>query len=153
MARLTLDEFRARLLRLSNERGNVMERATARAALAVKRETYASALARVRRTPKPAPRWVGYKVVGDQDGAEAKIRARGGFAYLADLGSYKHPQGYPMRPHKRRAKFAESGARRAAWHPPIPAQAWWQDGVDRAAPSITRIYYEAVSDEVARQFR
>lgn len=152
MATLTIPEFKRRLLSLSNARGTVLERATSKAAFAIKREAYSSAVMRVRRTPKAKPFWVRYEVTGNPEGATGWVGPRGGFAYLGDLGSYKHPNGYPVRSHKRRARFAEVGVRRAGWHPPIPAQPWWSEGVERAMPSVNRIYAEAVVAEVRKHF-
>lgn len=152
MRQFTLEQFQAQLLKLGNARGTVLERATGTSALKIKTIAYTSAVARVHHTPKPAPFWVKYKVVPTADGAKGWVGPRGGFAYLADLGSYKHPSGYPVRSHRRRAKFAESGVRRAAWHPPIKAQPWWQAGVDRAATEIPDIYQQAVVAELRKQF-
>ena len=152
MARVTPEQFKKQLLGLSNARGSVLGRATSQAARYIKSATVSSAIATVRHTPKAKPSWVKYKVDGNAEGAAAEIRPRGGFAYLGELGSYKHPSGYPVRQHKKRAKFKTTGVRRAAWHPAIKAQPWWQHGVDRARPSVDRIYFEAVNKEVHKHF-
>lgn len=152
MLRLTPEQFRARLVMLANESGTVMERATKAAAWQVKKDLVFSAQTRVRRTPKARPGWVKYVVSGNPTGATAKIYPRGGFAILAEMGSYKKPTGYVVpRPGKRRRR-GSTGWRGPFEHPAIKAQPWWSDGWDRAKPKVERIYYEAEAVEVRKQF-
>lgn len=154
MLRLTPEQFRARLAMLANESGTVMERATGRAAGYVKKNLVYSATTRVRRTPKARPSWVKYVVEGNPNGATAKIYPRGGFAVLAEKGSYKKPGGYMIYP---RVRSTRGLARRRGWigpfkHPAIKAQPWWQDGWDRSKLGVERIYYEAEAAEVRKHF-
>jgi hypothetical protein len=152
MQRLTPPEFKNRLLRLGGDSGSVMTVATSKAALHTKKALVATARSRVRRTPAARPSWVKYVVEGNPNGAVGKLYPRGGFAYLAELGSYKKPGGYPIpRPGRRRRR------RSRGWigpfhHPPIKPQPWWASGWDAAKPGINRIYYETQVKEVRKHF-
>lgn len=152
MLRLTPPEFKGRLLRLSNERGSVMVRATNRAALYTKRELVASARSRVKRTPAARPSWVKYVVEGNPDGAAGKLYPRGGFAYLAELGSYKKPGGYTIPRPGRRRRRRSRGWTGPFHRPPIKPQPWWAAGWQRAEPAVVRIYFEEQAKEVRKHF-
>ena len=154
MARITVDELNAKLLALANEAGPVLHRATGSTAGFVKRNAVNSARARVRRTPRPRASWVRYEVKGTSSGAEAEIRVFGGFAVLAEKGSYKKPNGYIIRP---RVRSAGALARRRGWigpfhHPRIPAQPWWDRGVMTAWPRVPGMYMDAVGREISKHF-
>lgn len=148
--RLTIDEFTDRIARLVNARGTVLERATGATAGRIKRELVASARSRVRRTPHARPSWIRYTVTATGDGAYAVITPRGGMPILAEKGSYLKPSGYTIprggKPRKGR------GWRGPFHHPAIPAQPWWQAGVDRAAPVIPTIYMDAIEREIRKHF-
>jgi len=151
MLRLTPAEFRERLVKFAGDQPSAMEQATNRAALHVKRSMLFAATSRVKRTPKPKGWWVQYVVSGNPTGATAKVYPYGGYAILAEKGSYKKPGGYQIpRPSRRRRKG--TGWRGPFLHPAIKAQPWWQDGWDRARPGVARVYYEAENDAVARRF-
>jgi hypothetical protein len=152
--RMTFPEFKSRMYAFANESGTVLERATGTASNQIKREIVASARSRVRHTPKAKAGWVKYDVKKVGDGAESEIRLRGGFAVLADKGSYKKPQGYTV---QARVRSVRQLANRRGWigpfhHPYIPAQPFSGSGIAKAWPSVARTYHTAVNREVLKHF-
>lgn len=74
----------------------------------------------------------------DAESATAVVTLRGGFAHLAQRGSYKKPGGY---------KIPRRGV-----HPGIKAQPFWEVGLAVAAPKVPLAYYTAVVAELKKHF-
>jgi hypothetical protein len=107
----------------------------------------------------------------------AIVMLYGGFAYLAEKGSYKAPLGWDIRPRKAtagkikraRASAVKRGSdarnyNRAALaghgfgpvatvhHPPVKAKRFWHAGVETARPLTTQVWRRSVRRSLGRQF-
>ena len=120
-----------------------------------------------------APFLAGYKVKKQAEGAVGIVTARGGAAYLADLGSYRHPSGYDNtkrgrgRNRKAQRGLVAANAFRAGFglpavaapvgrHPaigPIRGGGHFARGAAEATKVAPRIYASAVVSEMAKTFR
>jgi hypothetical protein len=101
------------------------------------------------------------------------IQARGGFAHLAERGSYKKPDGYDIGVKKvtarRRRNAARSGRELTekrvlasasfgpvtgpVHHPPQRATPFWEAGVVAARPLTVEVWRRAVRRDLAKHFR
>lgn len=71
--------------------------------------------------------WVRYRVVGET----AEVRLRGGFAFLAEKGSHRHPSGWTERPRRRGVQALNTpyGPVASIRHGPLRARPFWHEGI------------------------
>jgi hypothetical protein len=122
----------------------------------------------------PRPTWVKIPKTTTRN---AIVLMYGGFAYLAERGSYKAPGGWDQRPKKRSGKLIRRAQRAAVkrgsdarnfnraalaghgfgpvaavHHPPAKAKPYWDSGVLKARPLAAEVWRRSVRRSLGRQF-
>lgn len=123
----------------------------------------ATAVARSRRAAKygVSGRWVRTTMRGSL----GEVRLRGGFAFLTELGSHRHPEGWDERPKKVTTRRQRAAARRGVTltqrsampignvgsgfaakvrHPKLAPQHFWQAGIETSRRPGHEVYRREV---------
>jgi len=176
----TLGGFAAQAVRFPQHLEAATKKATEQACLAAKGAVVGSfrsgvgapGLRNMGRKKGGTPFAASYTVKSGADGAVGILTARGGAAFLADLGSHKHPNGFDTRKGGRRRNttknknVAAANALRVGFglspvspkgsHPPVkPIKGGhhFQRGAQAAEKVAPRIYAAEVASAMLRTFR
>lgn len=120
MNRFSPEQFAIRLNSFTADGQRSTQRALEKSALILTNAARVSGRARVRKGKKFKNWWAHYSR-DNVNTNSVTIQSRGGFAVLADKGSYKHPSGFNT--------FGPSYSGTVI-HPPIAAQPWFYEGID-----------------------
>lgn len=153
----TPEEFAGKLGRATTVVKRQQTRAITARALVTKQYILAAAVSTTRQA---RPNWVQFRVRGDV----AAIRLRGGFAYLTELGSHLHPEGWEETPRtttaRRRRNAAKKGVtlidskalntpygpKASVMHPALRARHFWDAGLAASRKPGHKAYEKIVID-------